>query len=397
VIDRDNSTLFDPLLWMVADGRAEAVDVEVPIRDFQRGRRFHLLHAEVRGIDLEHREVQLDEGSRPYDYLVIALGSVTELPSLPGLAENVRPFRTPVDAVELRDHLIDAVEAAHRATDETERRAWLTFVVAGGGDTGVELAGALNSYLGAGLLREYPWLAPASGGPAYRIVLVGRAPRLLPMADAAEAEATHHALERAGIEIQTGTAVQEVRPDAVVTSRGTIPARTIFWAAGIAPPSVLRDLPVKHAKGGTLVVDDRLRLPDHPEVHVVGDSAWAFDATGRAVPPTAQAAEITGAYAGRDIAAQVAGGPSAGPFRFAPLGHLALLGPGMAIVRIGPILLTGRIAWLGWHAYYIYRIPSWKRRIALLGTWGLSAVFGREVAQVRARRSDVERSRKVPS
>src|SRR5579859_402537 len=137
LIDRDNSSLFSPLLWTVADGRANPSDVVVPIRNFQRGRRFHVLQADVHGIDLDRREVQTNAGVRPYDYLIVALGSVTQIPNLPGVRENARPFRTPADAVNLRDQLVDAVEAAHRATSEEERRAWLTFVVVGGGDTGV--------------------------------------------------------------------------------------------------------------------------------------------------------------------------------------------------------------------------------------------------------------------
>src|SRR5262245_30841344 len=163
VVDRDNSSLFTPLLWTVADGRADPSDVVVPIRAFQRGRSFHVLHATILGIDLDRQEVQTEAGPRPYDHLVIALGSVTELPSLPGVREHARRFRSPADALGLRDRLIDAVEAAHRTDDPDARRAWLTFVVAGAGDTGVELASTIHSYLSAGLLEEYPWLGEQAG------------------------------------------------------------------------------------------------------------------------------------------------------------------------------------------------------------------------------------------
>ena len=383
VVDRDNSSLFTPLLWTVADGRADAADVVVPIRAFQRGRRFHVLQAGIRSIDLDRRVVQTDAGARPYDHLVIALGSVTELPPLPGVREHARVFRTPADAVGLRDRLIDAVEAAHRTDDPDARRAWLTFVIAGAGDTGVELASTIHSYLSAGLLEAYPWLRERDGGPGFRVVLVGRAPRLLPMTGERDADYVHRTLERAGVEIWTGTSVEEVRPDAVVTSRGVVPARTVFWAAGIAAPPVLRDLPTEHAKGGTLVVDGRFRLPNRPNVYVVGDAAWAFDVDGQALPPTAQAAMATGAHVGRLIAAQVLGRPEPRPFRYVSRGHLTLLGPRAATARIGPVLLTGLPAWALWHAYYLYRMPSWKRRLTLLNEWVLSALIGREVAQVR--------------
>jgi NADH dehydrogenase len=390
LIDRNNSSLFNPLLWTVADGRANPADVVVPIRDFQRGRRFHVLQAEVRAIDLAQREVQLDVGRRPYDNLVIALGSVTEFPPIPGV-EYALPFRTPADALSLRDHLIDAVEAAHRASTDEERRAWLTFVVVGGGDTGVELAGAIHGYLAAGLMAGYPWLAVGGGRLGYRVVLVGRAPLLVPMGDPAESAATRRILERQGIEVQTGTTVESIRPGVVVTSRGEIPARTIFWAAGITAPNVLRELPVAHEKGGVLVVDDHLRLPSHPEVYVVGDAAWAFDASGRPVPPTAQAAEHAGAYVGRAIAVAIRGGALVSAFRYRPFGHLSLLGPGEALVRIGRLQFTHCFAWLLWHAYYLYRISSGKRRFELMGSWLLAMIYGREVAELR-----IEQSRHAP-
>jgi NADH dehydrogenase len=164
VVDRDNALLFTPLLWTVADGRAGPGDVVVPIRDFQKGRRFHLLHARVEAIDLGRREVITSAGPRGYDMLVVALGSTTAVPDLPGLREHARVFNTAADAVGLRNALIDAVEAAHRTDDPAERRAWLTFVVGGGGDTGVELAATIRDYLASGLLAEYPWLATSRRG-----------------------------------------------------------------------------------------------------------------------------------------------------------------------------------------------------------------------------------------
>jgi NADH dehydrogenase len=382
LIDRNNRTLFNPLLWTVADGRASPIDVVVPIRDFQRGRRFHILQAEVQGLDLERREVHLDAGVRPYDYLVIALGSVTNFPPVPGV-ERALPFRSPGDAISLRDHLIDAVEAAHRATSPEERAAWLTFVVTGGGDTGVELAGAIQSYLARGLLDEYPWLARDGGQPAFRVVIVGRGPVLVPMANHAESATTRRILEQQGIEVQTDTAVEAIRPGVVVTSRGDIASRTVFWAAGIAPSPVLRDLPVEHNKGGVLVVDQQLRLKEHPEVYVVGDAAWIFDADGKPLPPTAQAAEHAGAYAGKAIANAIRGDTSTEPFRFRPRGHLSLLGSGQALATVGPLRFSGRLAWLTWHAYYLYRIPSLKRQVSLVGSWLLAWIFGREVAELR--------------
>lgn len=379
VVDRDNDLLYTPLLWTVADGRANPNAVVVPIRAFQRDRAFHVLHATVEGIDLERREVATSAGSRPYDRLVIALGSRTALPDLPGLREHALPFHSPADALQLRNVLIDAVETAHQRGDEAERRAWLTFVVGGGGDTGVELAATIRGYLADALTAGYPWLADAP----VRVVVVGRADRVVPMSTRRTSAAVRQALAAAGIEVLTGTAIEEVTERAVRTSKGKIPARTLFWAAGIMPPPVVAGLPVGHARNGALLVDDRLRLPNRPEVYAIGDSAWAFDAaTGEPVPPMGQAAEHAGRYVGAAIAETVAGREPA-PFRFRTKGRLALLGGGRGVAEIGPWTITGRPAWLLWHGYYLSRIPSWRNRIRLMADWLLSGLTGRETGQLR--------------
>jgi NADH dehydrogenase len=378
-IDRDSAMLFTPLLWTVADGRAGPNDVVVPVRAFQRGRRFHLLHAEVEGIDLDRREVRTSAGVRPYDFLVIALGSVTAVPPLPGLRERALRFHTPADALELRNHLIDALEQAHQAVDAEERREWLTFVVGGGGDTGIELAATILNYLEAGLLAEYPWLADERP----RVVVVGRAERLVPMSSPVTSSMVENVLQREGIEVWTGVAIEGVTERAVQTSRGPIPARTLFWAAGITAPQVVRELPVEHARNGALLVDGTLRVPGRPEVFVVGDSAWAHDAkTDEPTPPTAQAAEHMGAYVAEAISALIAG-RQPGPFRFETRGRLALLGHRFGVAEILGRSFDGLPAWLLWHAYYLLKIPSWRNRIRLLATWSLAGLTGRETAQLR--------------
>lgn len=379
VVDRNNSMLFTPLLWIVADGRADPNTVVVPIRDFQRGRRFHVLQAAVDAIDLERRVVTTSAGERHYDSLVLALGSHTALPDLPGVREHARIFGTPANAVELRNRLIDAVEAAHNALDPEERREWLTFVISGGGDTGIELAAVISTYLRGGLFREYPWLANAP----VRVVVVGRANRLVPMSEPVTSEAVRGELEREGVEVLTGVSVTGVTERAVQTSHGAIPARTLFWAAGITAPAVVRSLPVAHGPNGALLVDEKLRLPDHPEVSVVGDCAWAFDAvTGMPLPPTAQAAEHMGAYVAQRIGNTLAGRESP-PFHFVTRGHLALLGRRTGVGRVGRVVVTGMPAWLLWHAYYLSHIPSWRNRARLILDLLLSAIAGRETGELR--------------
>lgn len=379
VVDRDNAQIFTPLLWLVANGRANPSNVVVPVRAFQWGRSFHVLQAEVQQVDLEQRQVITTAGARPYDTLVIALGSITAIPKLPGLAEHARVFRTAADALELRNHLIDAIETAHRTDDPAERQAWLTFVIGGGGDTGIELAATIHEYLHFGLFAEYPWLEDATP----RVVVVGRAKRLVPLSSERTSAEVKRILEAEGIEVQTGVAITGATAKAVQTSHGDIPTHTFFWAAGIAAPAVVRDIPIPHARNGAILVDERLRITEHQNVYVIGDAAWATDPTTKAgVPPTAQAAEHEGAYVAKAIAAQIAG-ETVQPFAFKPRGHLALLGRGTGVAQIGDFNLTGFPAWFLWHGYYLTHIGTLRNRIRMIADLILSALTGRETGQLR--------------
>lgn len=379
VVDRDNSQMFTPLLWTVASGRTNPNNVVVPIRTFQRHRSFHAMQAEVEHIDLDRREVHTSAGVRPYDQLVIALGRQTVIPDLPGLRERALTFQSAGDAVELRNQLIDAIEAAHNATDPEERRAWLTFVVSGGGDTGVELAATIHEYLSAGLFARYPWLREE---PA-RVVLVSRSDRLVPASTPKSSELVRKELERQGIEVLTSTSVEAATDRMVVTTAGRISARTLFWAAGTSAPAIVRDLPAKHARNGSLIVDDHLRLVDYPEVYAIGDAAWVVDpASGQGVPPTAQAAEGQAKYIAQSIAADLKG-QEYRPYEYKTLGHLALLGKRTGVATVGPLTFSGFPAWVVWHGTYLLRIRSWRKRIRLLDDWFLAEIIGRETSQLR--------------
>ncbi len=379
VVDRNNYSFFHPLLWTVASGRTSPSSIVVPIRTFQRGRSFHLLHAEIQRIDLAEKTVYTSAGPRPYDYLVLGIGSVTAFPNLPGLKEHALPFHSPAHAMELRNHLIDAVENAHQSQDQAERKAWLTFVVGGGGDTGVELAATIYDYLVDGLYKRYPWLNDSKT----RIVLIGRAERLMPMSTPGTSQKVEQVLKEQGIEVQTGVAVEAVTENSVKTSQGEIPMHTFFWAAGISAPSIVRDLDVKQAGNGAIIVNDHLQIPGHEEVFVLGDTAWAYDAaTKMAIPPTAQAAEHQGAYTA-EVLAGLLKGKTSGPFVFNPRGHLALLGRRTGVAQVGSFVFTGIAAWALWHAYYLLHIPSWRSRLLLLVNWGLAAIAGPETSQLR--------------
>lgn len=379
VVDHNNYSFFHPLLWTVASGRTSPGSVVVPIRALQEGHSFHLLHAEIESIDLEQKVVHTSAGPRPYDYLVLAMGSVTAFPNLPGLKQYALPFHSPLHAMELRNHLIDAVEIAHQCDNEQDKKAWLTFVVGGAGDTGVELAATIREYIVDGLFKHYPWLVDEP----VRIVLIGRADRVVPMSATATSEAVRRVLVSQNIEVLTEIEVESLTENAVQTSQGEIPTHTVFWAAGINAPAQIKSLKVKQAPNGALIVDPYLHIPGHEEVFVIGDTAWAFDAATKApIPPTAQAAEHQGAYVAKAIAAKLKEQPVE-PFMFKTRGHLALLGKRTGVAEIGPLTLTGIPAWLIWHAYYLSHIPFWRNRLQLLSSWLLAAWLGPETSQLR--------------
>jgi NADH dehydrogenase len=251
--------------------------------------------------------------------------------------------------------------------------------VGGAGDTGIELAAVIHEYLTEGLFYEYPWLVDAP----IRVILVGRAERILPMGDPRTAQRVQRVLVKEGIEVLTGMSITGVTETTVETSVGSIPARTLFWAAGITAPEVIRELSVKHAPNGAIIVDNFLRIPGYSNVYVIGDVAWAYDsASGSPIPPTAQASYRQGEYVGKAIAMQYAGS-AAEPYQYVTLGHLALLGRHTAVAKVGPITFTGLPAWVFWHVAYLSLNPSWSKRIRLVVDWLLSALLGRETGQLR--------------
>jgi NADH dehydrogenase len=203
------------------------------------------------------------------------------------------------------------------------------------------------------------------------------------MSDPRTSHLVRQTLEQAGIEVLTGRSVTGVTETAVQTSAEVIPARTLFWAAGITAPELIRQLLVQHAGNGAVLVDDHLRIPGYPEVYVIGDCAWAYDSATKApVPPTAQAARQQGSYVGKAIAMEYANRP-APPYRYTPLGHLALLGHYTGVARVGPVTFGGLPAWILWHLAYLQRNPSWPKRIRLVVDWLLSGILGRDTGQLR--------------
>ena len=258
-----------------------------------------------------------------------------------------------------RAALDDALNRLEQLAERTARRIALV------GDKG-EADGQLATLLSGGDEVEIEWISPSDALTALRnkpfdlsVVVVGRAERVLPMSNPRTSHLVRQTLEHEGIEVLTGRSITGVEETAVKTSSEVIPARTLFWAAGTTAPDVIRQLPVQHARNGAVIVDDHLRIPGYPDVYVIGDSAWGYDsATNEPVPPTAQAARQQGYYVGKAIATEYAN-RRALPYRYATLGHLALLGHYTGVAEVGRIAFTGLAAWIFWHVAYLQRNPSW--------------------------------------
>jgi NADH:ubiquinone reductase (H+-translocating) len=304
---------------------------------------------------------------------------VTTVPeSIPGAREHALVFRSPADAMQLRNRIIDALEGAHQATNAAERRAWLTFVVIGGGETGTELAPTIYDFAQRTLEKQYPWLVDEP----IRVVVLESAERLVPLSSESVSRRVRDSLERRGVTVHTSAGVDRIDDEAVYARPLRVPARTVYWAAGVAPPQLVREINADHAKNGALLVDEHLRVRGHANVYAIGDNAWAVDSqSGQAVPALAQAAEREADYVAGAIVAGLRGTPLE-PFHFKKLGQMTLLGNYDAVAEIGPLTFTGPPAWLMWHAYYASRIGSWRTRIYLVTGWVMAALFGRETSEI---------------
>jgi NADH dehydrogenase len=365
VVDRQNHHLFQPLLYQVATAALSPAEVAWPIRHILRKERnATVLMAEVTGIDTATKRVLIAAGSLPYDYLIVATGATHSYfghdewePVAPGLKRIE-------DALRIRGELLIAFEQAELAKDGAERRRLLTFVIVGGGATGVEMAGAIAEIARHTLVKDFRRIDPSTA----RIILLEAGPRILPTMPENLSEYAKQALMRMGVEVMTSTRVTKCDAGGVDLEPGRIDSRTIVWAAGVVASPAATWLNAAHDRAGRVTVEKDLSLPGHPEVFVVGDTATVLDGEGRPVPGIANAAKQMGRYAGKLIAARVAG-KSSEPFRYRHLGDLATIGRRSAIVSLHGFKLKGFIAWLFWGVAHIYFLIGLKNRFIVAFTW----------------------------
>jgi NADH dehydrogenase len=368
VIDRRNYHLFQPLLYQVATAALSPADIAQPIRAILRWQRnAEVILGRVTAVDPAAREVLIDERRVAYDYLIIATGARHAYfghdewePFAPGL-KNIE------DAIAIRCRILLAFENAETATDQNLRASLLTFVVVGGGPTGVELAGALAELARQSIAGDFRHIDPRRA----RVLLVEAGPRLLPTFPERLSAVAKRELERLGVEVRLDTMVTDCNAGGVAMGEEQVPARTVLWAAGVAASPAARWLGATRDRSGRVEVEADLSLPGHPEIFVIGDTALPMDAAGNPLPlpGIAAAAKQAGHYVAKVIRMHARGRKTPGPFRYRHLGSLATIGRKAAVADFGWIRLSGYVAWWFWGLVHIYFLIGFRNRLAVALDW----------------------------
>jgi NADH dehydrogenase len=392
-IDRQNYFIFYPLLIEAGSGGVEPRHAVVSIRSFLKRATFRML--EVTGLDTQRREVicrvpGLGEEERiGYDQLVIALGSVTRLPGVPGLKEHGFQVKGIPDAVGLRDRAIQMLELAESTRDPARRARLLHFVVVGGNFTGVEFAGEMDAVFRSAI-SEYEGLKR----PDVRITLIDRGSRVLSALDEDLSERAARNLRKRGLDIRLHESVTRIEPDRAVLSSGeVIGTCTVVWAAGIAPPPVVAKLGLPLDEHGYIRCDPDLRVTGFADVWGIGDCAVNPDPRGHPYPATAQHAVREGAAAARNIARVMRGEPTR-PCVIRSQGSLAALGCRYGVANVMGVKVAGFWAWWLWRTVYLFKMPGLGRKFRVALDWTLELLFGRDYVQLGVHRvgrgADVE-------
>ncbi|HVH84630.1 MAG TPA: NAD(P)/FAD-dependent oxidoreductase, partial [Steroidobacteraceae bacterium] len=343
LIDSCNHHLFQPLLYQVATAGLAAPSIAAPLRHIlRRQRNVTVQLGTVAEIDKTSRTVVADGTRYAYDYLILATGVSHAYFGHDDWAGYAPGLKTLADALAMRARFLSAFERAESSQSQEEARAWLTFVIVGGGPTGVELAGTLAEIARHTLKREFRRIDPRTA----QVLLVEAGPRILPAFPADLSRSAQGQLERLGVTVRTGSPVTSIGPEDVRIGEETVRTRTVIWAAGVAASSPGRALGVSLDRTGRVLVADDLSVPGYPEIFVAGDLAAVSGAHGP-VPGIAPAAKQMGSHAARSICARLAG-RGAAPFRYHHLALLATIGRRAAVVDLGRVRLTGTVAWWFW-------------------------------------------------
>ncbi|MBB5751295.1 NAD(P)/FAD-dependent oxidoreductase [Prosthecomicrobium pneumaticum] len=366
LIDRQNHHCFQPLLYQVATAALSPADIAWPIRGIVGSRpNVTVLMAEVDAVDTAGRCVRTTAADIPYDVLVLATGATHSYFGHDEWSEAAPGLKRVEDATEIRRRVLIAFERAELVSDPAERARLMTFVLVGGGPTGVEMAGAIAELARHALPLDFHHIDPRRA----RIVLVEAGPRILAAFPEHLSAYAKRALEKMGVEVRTGVPVTACDESGVTLAEERLPAATIIWAAGVVASPAARWLGVESDRAGRVPVEADLSVPGHPEIFAIGDTATRKQ-DGKPIPGIAPAAKQMGRYVGRRIAARAAGEPETGPFVYRHQGDLATIGRKAAVVKLGRLELRGFLGWVFWSVVHVYFLIGTRNRLSVALSWG---------------------------
>jgi NADH:ubiquinone reductase (H+-translocating) len=369
LIDRQNHHLFQPLLYQVATAALNPSDIASPIRRIVRKQsNVEVLLAEAKGFDLDRNAVVLADGSIPFDYLIVASGATHSYFGHDQWARVAPGLKTIEDALDIRRRVLYAFEAAERDADSASRLSWLTFVVIGGGPTGVELAGALIEIAHHALAKDFRQIDPTQA----RVILLEGASRILPTYVPDLSDKARSQLESLGVEVRTGALATQIDAHGVSLGLERIEARTVLWAAGVAASPLGQALGATVDRAGRVMVEPDLTVTGHPRVYVIGDLA-SLEQDGKAVPGVAPAAMQGGRHAVKNILHTIRGEPRE-PFRYIDKGSVATIGRAAGVADFGRLKLSGVIAWLAWLFIHIFFLIGFRNRVMVSAQWAFAYV-----------------------
>jgi len=371
LVDRHNYHLFQPLLYQVATAALSPGDIASPIRwIFRRSPNIRVLLAEAASIEADRRRVVLRDGADlAFDFLIVATGASHTYFGHDGWSAYAPGLKTLEDALDIRRRVLLAFERAERESDPVERQTLLTFVLVGGGPTGVELAGTLAEIARQTLRHEFRSIDPAQA----KVVLVEAGPTILPAFPEALRHTARASLRRLRVDVREATAVTGIDGAGVMLGSQRLTAGTVLWTAGVAASPLVRSIGAPLDRAGRVLVAPDLSIPGHPEIFVVGDAAAFVDEAGHPLPGVAQVAMQQARHAARAILRRIDGRPSS-RFVYRDKGSMAIVGRGAAIADLGWIRFSGFAAWLAWLFLHIVMLVGFRNRLVVLVQWAMAYV-----------------------
>jgi len=391
VVNATNALLFTPMLAEVAGGSLEPGHISTSLRTALH--RTEVMRGQITGVDLERQRVFVESDATvngtahrrdvPYDHLVFALGSVSNYLGLTNVKERAYDFKRLLDAIRIRNRVIEMFETADLERDPLQRSRLLTFVIAGGGFAGVEIAGALNDFA-RGILADYRNVSPGD----LKVFPVHSRERILPELSESLACYAQEKMEQRGVTFRLNTRIVDATPRSVVLSHEEIPSETLIWTAGTTPNPLLQSLPFEKDRRGALLVNSFFAVPGHEGLWAIGDCAAVTDSrTGSPCPPTAQSALQQAEFLAANVVAALRGGQPR-PFESTSRGALCVVGHQVAcaelIVPLVPrasVRFSGFFAWLLWRGVYLAKLPGLERKIRVLINWTVELFFPRDIVQ----------------